>query len=150
MTFGVTSPLIAACAAEERELARRVAESGAAFPVCPRATAVAGIFVAKLRRQGTEPAAVPLEELVTPATLEKWTELFEDPEARAAAVEYLRNYQLVTPVVRPQPDGSTLVMFAWTHPDQHVSGPAPRQAVVINVRLRLVENPDDWRVERID
>lgn len=133
---------------------QRVVEEKAAigltYATCPRATAVAAVLVDKLRG-GENLVDVPLEELVTPARLEGWRRIFEDPAERAAAVATLSGYHPAFPCVVPEPDGGVAVLLVWLHPDQDelLTFTRETQVMAYPVHCRLVENPDDWRVERI-
>lgn len=59
--------------------AKAAVAAGATYRVNPRATAVLLVFRAKLRSD-PEVADVPLEDVVTPSSLEHWRETFDDPK----------------------------------------------------------------------
>ena len=134
------------------EIAEAAAAQGYEFPMNPRASAVAFAFLAMLRGEIATDGSVRLGDLVTPDSLPTWQSLFADPERRAAYIHRLRFYGFVYPLVQPRPDGSVVVLLAETHPDEtpaaHVTEER-RSVWAYKVVLRLVENPDDWRVHAI-
>lgn len=116
----------------------------------PRATAVASLFVAKVLGAGA--ADVPLEELVTPPQLRPCLELFGNPKRLDELRRELKGMDLVAPRVWPQPDGSVIVLLAHTPlegADEIGGVTTPQNVPDIEIRLRLVAEPDDWRVSRI-
>ena len=141
--------VIAQKIAQLEDLARTFASDGATYPTCARASAVASLLLAKLRRDTPDADELPLEILVTPASLPVWRSIFATP-ARADAAGLLRYFQPLVPRVRPQPDGSLVVSLIWLHPEmKSLLVSEPRMMTTVPITLRLVENPDDWRVERI-
>ncbi|MBV8527696.1 MAG: hypothetical protein JOZ75_05230 [Candidatus Dormibacteraeota bacterium] len=71
---------------------------------------------------------------------------------RSELVAALAQHDPILSQVFPQQDGSVGVALTWRHPDQDepewIEAPmALREAPL--VYLRLVENPDEWRAERI-
>ena len=106
----------------------------------PRATAVAGIFLAKLLGKADD---IPLEDLVTPASLDEFRGLLGDETRLSGVLPQLRAMGLVWPRVQPQPDGSVVVVLV----PKPGNGTAPLNGATIGLRLRLVHAPDDWRVE---
>lgn len=148
--MGDTHALIADRTAGVERLAAEKAAAGLTHPTCPRASAVAAVLVDKLRGWSALDT-VPLEELVTPSSLHGWRTMFEDAEASAGAITMLSGYQSVLPWVEPQDDGGVAVLFVWVPPEDESRRrvPAPEWAVPYRVYCRLVELPDDWRVDRI-
>jgi hypothetical protein len=134
------------------ESAKEVATAGATYPVNPKATAVLHAFYFGKLKSRPEVADIPLAALVTPSSLPTWQAIFDDPEQVAQLVERLRHHGLNVPRVRPQTDGSVVILLPWQHPDQDevewVLG--PREVFAHAAYLELIEEPDDWRVSRID
>ena len=146
----MTHPLIVALTENSDEIAKEFRLQGADYPTNPRATAVFRAFMAKLQSD-PQFEDVPLDELVTPASLPTWQATFENPEQRAEVLQGLRNFGLSVPRVLPQPDGSLGILMPWQHPDQDEVEivDSPRQVFAHTAFLELVEEPDDWRVSRI-
>lgn len=121
------------------------------YPTNPRATAVAWLLVGKLQSL-TDAEDVPLEDLVTPDRVPEMRRLLDSPAELAEVRRRLQHVGLVMPRVRPQPDGRAVVLFVYTHPEATEPALLASQEVAncIWVWLRLVEGPDDWRVDRID
>jgi hypothetical protein len=94
---------------------------------------------------------IPLEDLVTPASLAAWQALFANPEQREEAVTRLQYHGVSLPRVVPQPDGTLGIALPWVHPDQtevlELTEPTALSAYM--AYLELVAEPDDWRVHRI-
>jgi hypothetical protein len=148
----LTHPIIDALADQVNAIGKELTSQGATYPMIPRATAVLQVFIAKLR---SDPQAedVPLEDLVTPERLPWWEQAFDDPEKRGEIVLALRHYAVSVPRVRPQADGSLGILLAWIHPDQDEPQrfDEPREVLGHMVYLELVnEEPDDWRVSRVE
>ena len=146
----VAAALIVQRTTEIDATARALREQGATYETCPRASAVAVTFVGKLKREDPEAESVALDELVTPESLDYWSALFASDDRRAEVIKALEFYRTMYPRVRPQADGSLEITLAWVHPEHEDPLVAsPRMVLQHPVILRLVENPDDWRVERI-
>lgn len=115
----------------------------------PRATAVASLFAAKLLGKADD---IPVEDLVTPESLSAFQRLLEDDDAVAALRPGLSGMGLVWPRVQPQSDGSVLVQLvpkghAATNGNGADATTTPAEQPTIGLRVRLVNEPDDWRVE---
>lgn len=113
----------------------------------PRATAVASLFAAKLLGKADE---IPIEDLVTPDSVSAFRRLLRDDDAVAALRPGLSGMGLVWPRVHPQPDGTVLVQLVPKRHDgtngAEAAGTSKEQPT-IGLRVRLVSDPDDWRVE---
>lgn len=113
----------------------------------PRATAVATLFAAKLLGKADD---IPIDDLVTPGSLQAFQGLLGDAEAVAALRPGLSGMGLVWPRVQPQADGSVLVQLVPRRreaTDGEEAGPSRPEQPTIGLRVRLVKQPDDWRVE---
>lgn len=148
--IGDTHALIADRTAGVEKLATEKAAAGLTHPTCPRASAVAAVLIEKLCGWSTADD-VPLEDLVTPSSLHGWRTMFEDAEASAGAITMLSGYQPVLPWVEPQDDGSVAVLLVWVplEDESQRRVQAPEWAIPYRVYCRVVEAPDDWRVDRI-
>lgn len=112
----------------------------------PRATAVAGLFAAKLLGKADD---IPLEDLVTPESMTAFQRLLEDEAALAELRPTLGGMGLVWPRVQPEPDGSVIVLLLRRHSNGADEGTrkSTTHDAKVGLRLRRVEGPDDWRVE---
>jgi hypothetical protein len=147
----VTYALIDALVRRHEEVAKNYRTTGGNDPTNPRATAMLETFLHKLH---ADPAAgaIPLEALVTPASLSVWREIFRNPEQLETAVADLRCLGMSTPRVRPESDRSLLIALPWC-PDQDEPLTIAEDSdllVPYAARLVLVNRPDDWRVSGIN
>ncbi|MHB8488467.1 MAG: hypothetical protein ACYDCS_04125 [Candidatus Dormibacteria bacterium] len=149
----MTYALIDTLTTKHEATAREFAAAGHTDPTHPRATAILDAFFFWKLYSEPEAAEIPLEELVTPASLATWEAIFANPMALADTVAHFRHLGIATPRVRPQPDGSLVIPLPWVHPDQDepleiredTFLPTPYVAC-----LELVHEPDDWRVHSIE
>jgi hypothetical protein len=113
----------------------------------PRATAVATLFAAKLLGKADD---IPLDDLVTTQSLAPFQALLGDETRLAELRASLGGMGLVWPRVQPQPDGSVVVLLVRRNAQgggDTAESSAPERRPSVGLRVRLTEEPDDWRVE---
>jgi hypothetical protein len=149
----VTYALIETLTRRYEASARKFAAAGHTDPTNPRATAILHAFFFWKLHSEPEADEISLEALVTPESLPAWRELFGNPEQLETFVADVRHLGIASPRVRPQPDGSLVIPLPWLHPDQDETLVIPRDMPLWTprvARLRLVHEPDDWRVHSIE
>ena len=143
-------PLIAESIRLTEELVDHFHALGANYPVEPKATGVARVFYDKLR-DDPEAAAVPLEELVHPRSLEFWRTVFDDPVEHVAFIGRLKNHGLMMPRVAREASGDVRITLFPHHPDQTENEviSQPRAAAHVGA-IYLVEIPQiGWGVTEL-